>query len=1198
MANIFTEEQLNAINSRNSNILVSASAGSGKTAVLVERIIKRIIDEKLEVDKILVVTFTKAAAGELKERIYKALKKALEKNPSDRHLKAQIRNLQLASITTIHSFCLDVIRSNFYKLGLDPNFVICDETKSKLLKNEAITEVLEMEYADSKNQDFGLYNVLELFNMDDNDFISCIYRIWDEINCYSEGMEYLKNLIEEYNIEDSNADLSRFNFGKEILNKVFLDISLTLSKAESFRLKLTEKKDEFKKHIELIDEDIFYLKLILNQKETSWDKLYEVMQSIGLGQMPRTKVEDNQLKEEMSNLRKEVIKKEIDNAKKIIYAKSEYIINSLNKMYKYLLYIYSFLDKVVKRYSLKKNDENLVDFNDIEHYALDILIEKDEKGNISPSIEAKNYIEKFDEIYIDEYQDTSYIQEDLLSAISKVSPGNRFMVGDIKQSIYKFRHAAVDIFIDKYNKYSEESNEFGKKIILAKNFRSRKEVLNGINYIFEQIMTDKVGECNYSFKEVLNVGNTSYIENDSNYKTEINILDFKDDDSSAFESEALEKLKDLKKIEQEALHIASRIDKLVNEEKMQITDSVTKTLRDITYRDICILLRSTKDKATIYEEALKNANIPCYCESTTNFFESDEVNLILSFLSILDNPLNDIELISIMYSILGRFTLDEIYNIKSQNINDYLYNILISWDYEYENKELNSKIKIFIETLNKYMDLVNVLTVTDLIIKVYHETHLYDYTLLLDNPNIRKVNMDSLISISSNINNTYNINEFLQYVSNLKNGNIISSDSPKAISENENVVRIMTIHASKGLEFPVIILANTDKKYSSEDTKSKINIGKYGIGIDYIDEDLKISYPTVIKEAVKYEIICENKSEELRMLYVALTRAKEKIITYLSVKDLDKKLDSIYIALDENGKIDSSVSLSANSYSDIILLGLKKYFLATDKEEVFDINHIFINSEEGLKVFEEYNKKNIINIPKIIESIDENKYAKELVNSYYNEINDKVLSDSNLHENIPRRTSVSALKEKESEEYVINNICKEENNTYIIPTKSDRLTGAKRGTILHLLLEKFIYENINNIDDVKLLINNMITFGIITEEEKNSINIKNIENYIHSNLFNEIKKSRNYKKEVEFVLKNSSYSLSQIQGVIDLYYINENDDVILVDFKTDNLENEKDFIERYKLQLDIYKEALEKLLKKRVVKQIIYSFKLGKEINI
>ena len=1202
MANNYTKEQLNAINSRNSNILVSASAGSGKTAVLVERIIKRIIEENLEVDKILVVTFTKAAAGELKERIYKALKTALKKDPSNKHLKTQLKNLQIANITTIHSFCLEVIRSNFYKIGLDPNFGICDETKSKLLKKDAINEVLSKEYENSENQEFGLYNILQLFNMNEEEYIDSINKIWDEINCYIGGISYLKKIIDVYNITDEEKDLSEFEFGKEIFNLVISNISLALNKAESFRIKLEEKSDEFQKHIMLLDEDIFALKQIVNLKDSKWDKLYEILKSINLGQMPRNKVEDNDLKEEFSNLRKDVIKKEIESAKKMIYAKSQIINKSLKSMYKYLEYIYHFIDQVIKIYSSKKNDENLIDFTDIEHYALDILIEKDESGSNVSTLEAKNYIDKFDEIYIDEYQDTSYLQEELLRAISKEAPGNKFMVGDIKQSIYKFRHAAVDIFIEKYNEYSEDGNIKGKKIILAKNFRSRKEVLSGINYIFEQIMTEKVGACDYSGKEVLEVGNTKYMSSSYSYNTEINFLDFYDDNKSTYENEAINKIKELKKIENEAIHIASRIDKLVNKDKMLVMNKDQEELRQVKYSDICILLRSTKDKAKIYENALKNANIPSYSDSSSNLFEGDEVNLILSFLKVLDNPLNEIEMISIMYSIFGGFTIDEIYLIKSKNILENIYVLLKNWEYGLEKSSvLDTKIKNFLNELDKYISIVNVVTVPDIISKLYFETGLYDYALLLDNPNIRRVNLDSLITIASNINNSFNITEFLEYIENLKSGNINSYETSKPISENEDVVRIMTIHASKGLEFPVVILANTDKKYSTEDTKSKINLGKYGIGIDYIDEELKISYPTVIKEAIKYEIQKENRSEELRMLYVALTRAREKLIIYLPVNELEKKLNSLYISLDASGKIDSSITLSMNSYRDIIMLGLKKYMSENKEKEknIFDINHIAINSEEGIKIFDEYSKNKLINIPASIEKINREEVDKTEISKCLDKLKSESLLSSKLEESYPLRTSVSKLKAKKGEEesYSVN-LLDENASKYVLPGSKKVYSSARKGTITHLLLENFDYRKISSIEDVKNLIKKLIESNKLNEEDLKLINIDLFKNYLSSELFKEIKESKSYKQEVEFILKESAYSKSQIQGVIDLYYENNIDELVLVDFKTDNLESKQQFIDRYKIQLDIYKEALEKILNKKVKKAVIYSFKLNEEIYI
>ncbi len=686
--NNWTEDQLKVINKRDSNILVSASAGSGKTAVLVERIIKKVLDEYLDVDKILVVTFTNAAAQELKEKILNAIYKALdiEKDPKKiNHLRNQLIYINRANITTIDAFCFKLVKENFNILDLDPNIRICEESQSILIKTRVLEDLLEKEYesyVDEKNV-FGLYNILELFNGKDEELLESILKIYNFIQAFPYPFKWLEEQIEKYNI-DYDIDLYNTEFGRDIYDDIIAGIELAILKYDEYLNKIMGL-EEFNKCAVILNEDINMLKVCVNANK-SWDNLYNNLADFSMPKFTIGKVSDEELKEEIATFRKKEVKEVVEKARKKIYSTSSEILKDNNLAYGYIKYLYNFLISFDNNFKEEKKKQGIAEFNDIMHYALELLVDKED--NITDI--AKDLKNKFKEIYTDEYQDTSYVQERILDAISKED--NRFMVGDIKQSIYGFRQARPDIFNDKYNSYDLENENNTKKsckIILSKNFRSREEVINSINYIFEKIMSSKNGQCEYGINESLKCGNTKYVNSeDASYKTQINIIDLKDQPIDMFEDseESIEIDEDLTSTQIEAKCIAYKIQDIMKKDKVMSDDG---TLRNVRYKDIVILLRGVKNKANVIEDALKENNIPVFCDTSSSIFEGDEVKLILSFLKIIDNPYQDIHIISIMYSIIGNFTLDEITKIRLYDNSSYVYDTLnnIINDDEFINKE-------------------------------------------------------------------------------------------------------------------------------------------------------------------------------------------------------------------------------------------------------------------------------------------------------------------------------------------------------------------------------------------------------------------------------------------------------------------------------------------------------------------------------
>ena len=1216
--NNWTEDQLKAIEKRDSNILVSASAGSGKTAVLVERIIEKILNDYLDVDKILVVTFTNAAAQELKEKILNAIYKALEneKDPKKiNHLKNQLIYINRASITTIDAFCFKLVRENFNILNIDPNIRICEESQSVLIKTRVLEDLLEEEYesyVDEKNV-FGLYNILELFSGKDEELLDNILRIYNYIQSFPYPFKWLKEQIEKYNITE-DIDLYDTDFGRDIYEDIVSEIELCIEKYDDYLNKISGI-EEFNKCYTILDNDIQILKSAIAISNKSWDKLYENISNINFPKFVIGKVSDEELKNEISEFRKKEVKSVIDKIKKKIYAKSNEILEDNKIAYKYIKYLYEFLVRYDNNYREEKKNLGVAEFNDIMHYALELLV--DEEDNITDI--ALGLKDRYKEIYTDEYQDTSYVQERILDAISK--DNNRFMVGDIKQSIYGFRQARPDIFNDKYISYSSKADEESSncKIILSKNFRSREEVIDSINYIFEKIMSMKNGQCDYTQNERLICGNTGYISSDdTSYKTQINIINLKDKEVGLFEENDDDEVQideDLSNIQIEAKCIAYKIKEIIKKDKVMDKDGM---LRSVKYKDIVVLLRGIKNKAEIIEEELKRNNIPVFCDTSSSIFEGDEVKLVLSFLKIIDNPYQDIYMISIMFSIIGNFTLDEITKIRLYDSTSYVYDTLNSIlnDEEYVKQEgkIVEKIKRFLSIIKEYTIYSKKYSISELLIRLYKDTNIYYQFALEDDAESKKANLNYLIELAStfysNIGNT--LNAYIKYIDNLKDKQDTSTTSAKIIGENEDVVRLMTIHKSKGLEFPIVILADTSKGYNFSDSRKQRVVFhyKYGIGIDVVNQDLGVTYPSLIKQAIRSVIEKETKSEELRLLYVALTRAKEKLYIFATTKDYDKEYSMQTIKL-KNGKFNETLVASNTSYYKNLLPVIKYYNeFEADKKE-FDIQRIEIKSnttdEELRSLFNikeaEEESKSINDI--LITAFNKEKVDKELLKS----IKENLESEYRYYEDAhtPSRVSVSELKQSkiDEEDVHITSLFNDENrdnDEYKMPLclleKEEKYTPVRKGLLIHFILQNLEFKSLNTKSDIKNYIDKLKFENVISEQDSKYISITKIYNFLNSKIGKELKDAKKIFREYEFILKNEKISNSLIQGIIDLFYITEDNKAILVDFKTDKLDNEQDFIDRYKIQLKIYKDAINTLTDYNIYKTYIYSFNLNKEIEL
>ncbi len=1197
----WTEEQSQAIHEKGSNILVAAAAGSGKTAVLVERIINKIIEEEIDIDKLLVVTFTNAAASEMRERILNAIYKKIEEEPTNLRLQKQITLLNKSNICTIHSFCLDVIRNNFYEINISPNFRIGDTAEIELLKEEVLDELFEDLYL---KEDEGFLKLLEIYTSykDDEPLKDIVKSIYNFIQSAPFPEKWLAEKVKLFDIDIENTDFAETVWGKIILNNYKECIEENILGLKKIKKEL-EAENELEKFSQAIRLDIENLESLLVNLN-SWDKSYELAKTFSFVRWPSSKKINSETpafvkeKRDMINAKFKKLKDSI-----FIYTSAE-VLSDLKNMYEVLNLLQAIILKFNENYKKAKLERNIIDFNDIEHLALKILI-KDEDGKYVPSEIAKKYQDKFEEIAIDEYQDSNMVQEYILTSISKGN--NIFMVGDVKQSIYKFRQAMPELFLNKYKTYKlkkEKTEADDLKIQLFKNFRSRKNILDTTNIIFQEIMSKDLGDVDYNEDEYLNLGanyEEPQLENiDFAGKTEINIINLEDTTKDSQEDE--EDNVKTERIENsilEARYVAQKINELINSNYYVLDKK--EGYRKVTYKDIVVLLRSTTELSPIYEKEISDLGMPVYSETSTEYLNSVEIQLIMSCLKIIDNPMQDIPLVTVMRSMIGGFTDNDLIEIRLADKYENFYESIVKARIQV-NEELRNKIDSFLELINQWREASEFLALDELIWKIYMDTGYYNYVGLMQNGKLRQANLKMLFERakqyeSATFKGVFNFINFIDKLK-LRNNDL---GAAKIIGENENVIRIMSIHKSKGLEFPVVFLSSTGKNFNLKDLREKILIHQeIGFGPNYENSELKIEYPTLAKEAIKMVSKRESISEEMRVLYVALTRAKEKLIITGIEKDLQKSIESkekelqIYES-EDNSKINPKILESYKSYLDWIeLVYLKNKIKNSD---IFEFNVVSKTEILNQTVESETERKDVLKY------IANKKVSKENMEKIKNILEwEYKYKDST---EMPSELSVSKIKElsKDTEEKI--GITLKKPNFLIEKTE---LTPAEKGTIMHLCLQKLNYKEEYNLEKLKNMVNNLVNKEIILPKEAESVNYNKILAFLSSNIWKEMQTAKVVEQEKAFYLNLKANEIYQndaedeilVQGIIDLYYITNNDELVLVDYKTDYVENnnEQSLEDKYNIQLEIYKKALEESLNRKVDKVYIYSTWLNKEIEI
>ena len=1222
----WTKEQQQAIYKNKSNILVSAAAGSGKTAVLVERIINKILNEKIDIDKLLVVTFTNSAASEMRERVLKAIYKKIDESINDeeiQNLQKQVVLLNKANICTIDSFCLDVVRNNFFEIDISPNFRIADTAEIELLKQEVLEELFEEKY-EEKNEAFQTLIKTYTSYRDDTPLKDLILKIYSYISSSPYPKKWLETAVEKFNLPKTKTDFSKTVWGEILVQEIREELQDDIVTLESEARILSVEKDLilFQKTIE---NDIVELQTLFENLD-NWDKAYSIANSVNFITWPRNKV-DSLEKENAKNIRDSVKKKFKAKVDKIFVSSSEEAIQDILEMHKTLIMLKNLIFEFDDLFTKKKKDKNIVDFSDVEHYALQILVREKEDGKHERTDIAKKYMKQFEEIAIDEYQDSNLVQEYILTSVSRGN--NIFMVGDVKQSIYKFRQARPELFLEKYKTYSlDNANDKGLKIQLFKNFRSRENILDFTNMIFATIMSEALGEIEYSKEEYLNLG-ANWKSEKFAVKNEIDIIDLKEQENqkdygeeTSEEEEIQEKLED---IEIEAKFIAKKIKELVDS-KYQVYDLKEKKYRDIKYRDISILLRSTKGKAPIFEKELIEKDIPVYSDMSSEYIDTMEIQTILSLLKIIDNPMQDIPLVTVMRSSIGKFTDDELVEIRLADRHSEFYLALLKAKLSV-NTELKDKIERFLNQIDIWRKEQEYLALDELIWKIYEDTGFLNYMGLLPNGMLRQENLKMLFERakqyeSASFKGLFNFIRFIERLHS-SSGDLSSA---KMIGENEDVVRIMSIHKSKGLEFPIVFLSSTSSQFNLMDLNKDILLDQeLGLGVKYIDYDMQVKYDTLTKLALRNKELNSVYSEEMRILYVALTRAKEKLyITGLS-KDFSKTKENIEnmiaIYTKQEGKINPILIKKYKTYLDWILMTFYSNF-----EEMKNLVDVNIYEKDELVKNLSSKEKQEINLLKIIE---EN--CKNVTDEEVKKVEDELgfIYKYKADTLIPSKTSITAIAHKNLEEIKHSALSEEqvfdEINSGILEEKEEKsitfpvpkflnneneeiISASKRGTIMHLCMKNLDFSKEYELQDVENLIRELKNKEIITSKEASSVNKNQIIQFTKSDVWKELKEAKEYHKEEPFYINvpaneigaTESKAIVLAQGIIDLYYIDKNDNLVLLDYKTDFVKKgeENELIKRHSPQLVLYKQALESALGKSVDRIYIYSTALGKKVEI
>ncbi|MGC7872033.1 helicase-exonuclease AddAB subunit AddA [Desulfosporosinus sp. SYSU MS00001] len=1309
----WTAEQHTAINLRG-QLLVAAAAGSGKTAVLVERIIKQItdLDNPVDVDRFLVVTFTKAAANEMRERIGKAIDEALFQEDDLRqveHLLQQRALLQKANITTLHSFCLELIRKYFYQLDLDPAFRVADEAEITLLRQDVIEDLFEAWY---NKEDTDFRALIDALGSDRDDLavMEQILRIFDFAQSQPSPLHWLNSLDQAY-LWNNLEIMMESEWGQIIRQGLLNSLQEALSNLKSAE-QIAQKPEGPVQYAETLQDDINRLDILQKLvSANSWTQIeIQVQESLKFPKLTTARSKgDKQLQEECKKLRDEAKKKLTTLRSELFSYPHERQLEALKPMAKMAQTISCLVLEFNRSFAEAKRQRNILDFSDLEHFALGLLEEEKKETVIALGIQ-----DYFHEVLVDEYQDINPVQEQILKRVSRrdCSP-NLFMVGDVKQSIYRFRMADPSLFLTKYANLPHWNPEVNvdtaspvKMVIdLNRNFRSRQEIVDGVNFLFRQIMTRSSGEITYDDQAALRFG-ASFVKGQDSIPTaegpiEVHLIDLKSikdtwaaETSSQEPSSSPEDLtnqesskEEFDKARIEAHFVGERIQRMVQSSEFHIFDKHLGNFRPVQYSDIVVLMRSYSAVAPIFVEEFQKADIPVYAETSTGYFAAHEVEIILSLLKVIDNPHLDIPLAAVLRSPLVGLNGLELGKLRMILPDGDFYEALAlaAWSSFSEETLSEDNLAMFTRILNLYNDTIVLrkekardilasapglkeksadfwtnlqdwrtqsrrLSLAEFLWSLYEETGYLTYVGTLPGGVQRQANLRVLYDRAKRFEATRyrGLFRFLRFLERFQDQGHDMGNA-RALGENENVVRLITVHASKGLEFPVVFVVGLGRSFNSRSLKGKMLLhAQLGLGMPIIDVENNVRYPSLIQYAVQQRLTQESLAEELRILYVALTRAKERLFLYGNVENLDNALLKWQrVSGCQEIPLPDDQLRNAKSFLDWIVPALVRHpslSLGKNQEQsvltIPEANSSWdIIYHHSLESEQEISLQEVPLLSQEAEGQDQDYLGQTIEETI--EISDEIISVEQWYTEVDRRlswkyphpvsqvakTSVSELKRQHNwfaDDETSQHQSLQTRESQILRPKflqsSHSFTAAERGTALHTVMQHMPFkdwssswmklEAADQTIQIKELLNRLEEQEIITTEQKNTIEPLKILQLLHTSLGLRLFSSDQVLKELPFTLTFPPQKQAQtnilVQGVIDVVMITKKEQRIraeILDYKTDSLREEgKDpeqlLRDRYALQLTLYALAIERLMGIEVIQCSLYSFSLGREIII
>lgn len=1154
----WTPSQSAAIEASGCNVLVSAAAGSGKTTVLVERVIRRITDptNPINIDKYLIVTFTNAAASDMKAKIAKKLNEIVAKNPNDTNALRQLSLLPNAKISTIDSFCINLVRENFFKLDIDQDFKILDDSERRIIEQNSIEEILE-EYYVENSLEFN--NLLNTFSTGEGDYklVEAIKGISDYVTAQDFPNDWLDEACTFY---DPSVSFEKSMVAEYYFSQIIEQATNSLNMIKNCKKVLTVDDVMYDKLFDMLsqDEDVFN-NIIEFAEEKKWDELKDFALNVKFATKPRKSKEPSFAEPFIAKSRNIYKDKNSKAIKEYLSFSSYEYEEDCNELYP----VVKLLTKIVKEFNSKsmeyKKEANAYTFSDLEHFAIDLLFFKNDKGEIERTQLAKELQNEFVEILVDEYQDTNSAQDKLFEMLSNGK--NRFMVGDVKQSIYRFRLAMPFIFTDKKNSYlpySKDSNYHSQKIILSNNFRSRKGVCDYTNFIFSNVMSTAVGDLEYNDEEKLNFS-----------------AKYEDTDVPSAQLCIVETPEDEDVDEYEAHQVAKYILKKI-ESKEKIKDG--DNYRNIGFGDFAILLRSAKARMPIFNQVFAQYGIPTVSENRTNLFSNSEIIILLNLIRIVDNPTLDIPMLATLMSLFYGYSADQIASAKIGNSHSSLYSAICK----------TAGFEKVVDDISRYRTYAASMSVENFIRTVLSETSYLSIISSMGNQEQRKLNIMKLVDIAKKFDSGENVGltSFVRYVDSIiSNGYDIGSAT---VNHNgENAVSIMTVHHSKGLEFPVVVYAGTSHKYNTQDLKQIYQLNPHnGIGIKAYNKEKLYRY-----NSVQYSVISDlNKyasmSENLRVLYVAITRAKEQFVSFYSTKSIEKSVSSVAKRIIDSKIVKSEVKSIASDGDMILTCALLhkdanclRGYLSDEISSNFDYDFnlkIEFCNEEKIEINADSETECTYNEEKlrqITEKLSFNNERLEVCNY------------------LSKRTASSLDNSEQNFDYLTSSVPAFLNKNHMTP--------AQKGTAMHAFMEHCDYNNSKT--NLSAEIDRLVKNSHLTIEQAESLDKSKIHKLFDSEFANRLFNSDKLYREI----KVSSYlpvneledtefeDLVLVQGIADCVF-EENGELVLVDYKTDKVNDESELLERYKNQLSFYKYAISKTLNKPVKETILYSFSLNK----